>query len=321
MDLKQIGKFEIVDKLGSGAMGEVFRARDTKLDREVAIKVIAGKFSSDERAKERFEREAKAAANLNHPNIITVHEFWEEQDVAYMAMELLDGFDLRELLDKKTFISLDDKLAYMEQILDGLAFAHAKGVLHRDLKPGNVRVLPNGQIKIMDFGLARRTQDGAATGVIMGTPYYMAPEQAQGERSTTRSDIFSVGAMFYEMLAGKRPFTGPTIPAVLFAVVHKDPEPLPAIAPEVSEGLAAVVMRALAKSPEARFADAAEMQHALRVAWAGGDSVGSSPTYVSVDQTPARELGPPSRRCRTSRPSCATPSRTSSSTWPTVSRP
>jgi eukaryotic-like serine/threonine-protein kinase len=293
MDLKQAGKFKIVAKLGAGAMGEVYRALDPVLGREVAIKVIAGKFSSDERARRRFLSEAQAAAQLNHPNIITVYDFWEEQDVAYMAMELLDGADLRELLDKKTAMNLDYKLSILEQVLDGLAFAHAKGVVHRDLKPGNVRVLPNGQIKIMDFGLARRTQDGAATGVVMGTPYYMAPEQAEGKVSTTRSDVFSAGAMFYEVLAGRRPFTGPTIPAVLFAVVHKEPEPLSAVVPEVSEVLAAVVSRAIAKSPDARFADAAEMQKALHVAWLGAEAAGSdTASYVAADRTPARTLGP-----------------------------
>ena len=184
MELSQVGKFKIVDKLGQGAMGEVFRALDPVLGREVAIKVVTGKLSADEGARLRFQREAQSAAQLNHPNIITVYDFGEEQGMAFMAMELLEGSDLRELLAQGKVESLEDKLAIMEQILDGLAFAHAKGVVHRDLKPGNVHVLPNGQIKIMDFGLARRAQDGAATGVIMGTPYYMAPEQAQGERAT-----------------------------------------------------------------------------------------------------------------------------------------
>ena len=291
MELSQVGKFKIVDKLGAGAMGEVFRAHDPVLGRDVAIKVVAGKLSDDPRARERFQREAQSAAQLNHPNIITVYDFGEEQGMAYMAMELLEGSDLRELLAQGKVKSLEDKLSLMEQMLDGLAFAHAKGVVHRDLKPGNVHVLPNGQVKIMDFGLARRAQDGAATGVIMGTPFYMAPEQAQGERATTRSDIFSLGTMFYEMLAGKRPFTGPSIPAVLFAVAHKEPEPLAAIAPDITPGLAALVTRALSKKPDERYADATEMLQALRVAWAGGD-VAAAPAYAAVDQTPARGLGP-----------------------------
>ncbi len=294
MELSQVGKFKIVDKLGQGAMGEVFRALDPVLGREVAIKVVTGKLSADEGARLRFQREAQSAAQLNHPNIITVYDFGEEQGMAFMAMELLEGSDLRELLAQGKVESLEDKLAIMEQILDGLAFAHAKGVVHRDLKPGNVHVLPNGQIKIMDFGLARRAQDGAATGVIMGTPYYMAPEQAQGERATSRTDIFSLGAMFYEMLSGKRPFTGPSIPAVLFAVAHRDPEPLASLAPDLPPGLAAVVTRALSKVPEDRYADATEMLRALRVAWAGGDvaAAGAAPAFAAADQTPARALPP-----------------------------
>ena len=322
MELSQVGKFKIVDKLGQGAMGEVFRALDPVLGREVAIKVVTGKLSADEGARLRFQREAQSAAQLNHPNIITVYDFGEEQGMAFMAMELLEGSDLRELLAQGKVESLEDKLAIMEQILDGLAFAHAKGVVHRDLKPGNVHVLPNGQIKIMDFGLARRAQDGAATGVIMGTPYYMAPEQAQGERATSRTDIFSLGAMFYEMLSGKRPFTGPSIPAVLFAVAHRDPEPLASLAPDLPPGLATVVTRALSKMPEDRYADATEMLQALRVAWAGGDvaAAGAAPAFAAADQTPARALPPPSRPCPTRRSTCARPSRRSTSTWPTASR-
>ena len=291
MELSQVGKFKIVGKLGQGAMGEVFRALDPVLGREVAIKVVAGKLSDDERARERFLREAQSAAQLNHPNIITVYDFGEEQGVAYMAMELLEGSDLRELLAQGKIESLEDKLAIMEQILDGLAFAHAKGVVHRDLKPGNVRVLPNGRIKIMDFGLARRGQDGAATSVVMGTPFYMAPEQIQGERATARTDVFSLGAMFYETLSGMRPFTGPSIPAVLFAVAHRDPEPLAGLVPDVPPGLATMVIRALAKKPEDRYADASEMLQALRVAWAGGE-VEASPAHAAADPTPARGLGP-----------------------------
>jgi serine/threonine-protein kinase len=291
MELGQVGKFKIVDKLGQGAMGEVFRALDPVLGREVAIKVVAGKLSEDQRARDRFLREARAAAQLNHPNIITVYDFGEEQGMAYMAMELLEGQDLRQILAKGTLTSLDDKLAIIEQILDGLAFAHSKGVVHRDLKPGNVHVLPNGQIKIMDFGLARRLQDAAASGAVMGTPYYMAPEQAQGDRATARSDIFSLGAMFYEMLAGRRPFTGSTIPKVLLAVVQRDPEPLGKLVPDLPTGIVAMVMRALAKDPQARHADAGEMLKALHVAWAGGELAPEEAAFAADDPTPARELG------------------------------
>jgi predicted Ser/Thr protein kinase len=295
MELTQVGKFKIVGKLGQGAMGEVFKALDPVLGREVAIKVVTGKLSEDERARDRFLREAQAAATLNHPNIITVYDFGEEQGQAFMAMELLEGQDLRELLAKGTLTSLEGKVAIMEQILDGLAFAHAKGVVHRDLKPGNVHVLPNGQVKVMDFGLARRTEDASSTGVIRGTPYYMAPEQARGERSTARSDVFSMGAMFYELLSGYRPFTGPTIPAVLFAVAHREPPPLEERVPDIPPGLSIVVMRALAKPPEARYADAGEMLQALHVAWAGGEVAAAPPGSAgdATDASPARALGPP----------------------------
>jgi predicted Ser/Thr protein kinase len=294
MELTQVGKFKIVGKLGHGAMGEVFRALDPVLGREVAIKVVTGKLSEDERARDRFLREAQAAATLNHPNIITVYDFGEEQGQAFMAMELLEGQDLRELLAKGTLTSLEGKVAIMEQILDALAFAHSKGVVHRDLKPGNVHVLPNGQVKVMDFGLARRTEDASSTGVIRGTPYYMAPEQAQGARSTTRSDVFSMGAMFYELLSGYRPFTGPTIPAVLFSVAHREPPPLAERVPDIPPGLATVVMRALAKAPEARYENAGQMLEALRVAWAGGEVAAAPPGSAgdATDTSPARALGP-----------------------------
>ncbi len=299
MRIEQLGKYKIVDKLGQGAMGEVFRAHDPVLGRDVAIKVTAGKLSDDDDAKQRFLREARAAAQLkNHPNIVTVYDFGEEQGVAYMVMELLEGTDLRALIETGQIKDLEDKLAVMEQILEGLAFAHSKGLVHRDLKPGNIHVLPKsqvkiGQVKIMDFGLARREEDATASGTVMGTPYYMAPEQAQGRASTPATDVFSLGAMFYELLTGKRPFTGPSIPAVLFAVATKDPEPLARAAPELAV-LGPFVARALAKNPESRYAHAGEMLEALRIVCAGGELPEASQhlSFGEIDETPARALGP-----------------------------
>ena len=291
MELRQVGKYTIVEKIGAGAMGEVFRAHDPVLGRDVAIKVVLGKLSDDEKARERFLREAKAAAGLQHPNIITVYDFNHEGGMAYMVMELLEGTDLRTLLREGKLTALEEKLSLMDQVLDGVAFAHSHGVLHRDLKPGNVHVLPNGQIKIMDFGLARRSGDPAASGVVMGTPYYMAPEQAQGDRPTARSDVFSLGAMFYELLSGRRPFTGSAIPAVLFAVVHRDPEPLGKLLPDLPTGIVAMVMRALAKQPAARQADAGEMLAALRLAFSGGEVAAEEAAFASDDRTPAKDLG------------------------------
>ena len=293
MQLRQVGKYNVLQKIGTGAMGEVYRAHDPVLGRDVAIKVVLSKLSDDQLARQRFAREARAAAQLNHPNITTVYDFGDAHGQAYMAMELLEGHDLRELLARAELKQLEDKLSLMEQVLDGLAFAHKKGVVHRDMKPGNVRVLPNGTVKLMDFGLARSAQDAAASGVVLGTPYYMAPEQAHGDAANARSDVFSLGAMFYELLAGRKPFTGSTIPAVLFSVVHRDPEPLGKLVPELPTGVVAIVMRALAKRPEARYANAGDMLLALRSAFGGGEVAEAEAAFASDDPTPARDLGAP----------------------------
>jgi serine/threonine protein kinase len=264
--LGRIHKYTILSKIGQGAMGEVFKARDTVLDRYVALKTIARALDRDDSHKERFQREAQAAGRLAHPNITTVYDYGEETEkgIVYIAMELLEGTDLHDLIEKRAVKSLTDKLAIMEEICDGLAFAHVNGVVHRDLKPGNIHVLDNGHVKIMDFGLARRMEeDPARTAVIMGTPYYMAPEQAIGERATIRSDVFALGAVFYELIAGRRPFAGDSIPSVLFSVVHHEPKPLAAVVPE-APALVAFVEKALAKDPQARYADAGEMREALR---------------------------------------------------------
>jgi tRNA A-37 threonylcarbamoyl transferase component Bud32 len=265
MDLVQIGKYEVVGKIGQGAMGEVYKARDPGLGRFVAIKTISQRLDANELMRQRFQREAQAAAQLAHPNIITVFEFGEEAGMSYIAMELLEGTDLKEVIERRTLPGLEDKLPVLEQICDGLAFAHSKGLVHRDLKPGNIHLLPNGQVKIMDFGLARRSTDAAKTAVVMGTPYYMAPEQAQGGRASTRSDIFSLGAVAYELLAGRRPFGGESVPAVLYSVVHTAPEPLAKWIPELPL-LATVVEKALAKDPGERFENAGEMLAAVREA-------------------------------------------------------
>jgi serine/threonine protein kinase len=263
MDLVQIGKYEVVAKIGQGAMGEVYKARDPALGRFVAVKTISQRLDANDLMRQRFQREAQAAAQLSHPNIITVFEFGEEAGTSYIAMELLEGVDLKEVIERRTLQRLEEKLPVLEQISDGLAFAHSKGLVHRDLKPGNIHILPNGQVKIMDFGLARRSTDASRTAVVMGTPYYMAPEQAQGGRASTRSDIFSLGAVAYELLAGRRPFGGDSVPAVLYNVVHTEPEPLAKWLPELP-ALATVVEKALAKDPGERFENAGEMREALR---------------------------------------------------------
>jgi len=263
MNLDHIGKYRVVGTIGKGAMGEVYKAKDPLLNRFVAIKTIAPALAADPSFRRRFEREAQSAAQLAHANIVTVFDFGEEDGLAYMAMELLEGRDLKEVIRARD-LRLADKLAVMDQICDGLAFAHSKGVVHRDLKPSNIHVQPNGQVKILDFGLALLgASDMTKTGTVMGTPHYMSPEQVRGQRADARSDVFSLGAVFYELLSRHRPFDADSVHGVLFQILEQEPEPIRKWAPEVPPALVGVVERALAKDPAARYADGAEMARAL----------------------------------------------------------
>jgi serine/threonine protein kinase len=265
MRFEKVGKYKIVGKIGQGAMGEVYKAHDTVLNRFVAIKTITGSLGSDEQFRQRFHREAQSAASLNHRNIVTVFEFAEEQGMVYMAMELLEGTDLKELIARGALKRFEDKVSIVEQMCDGLAFAHAKGVVHRDLKPANIHVLANGTVKIMDFGLARLgVSEITRTGTVMGTPNYMSPEQVRGEKVDSRSDIFSVGAVMYEVLAGHKPFEAESMHSVLFQVLDQNPEPIRKRTPEIPIAIAEVVDRALSKDPAQRFQTAGEMRTALR---------------------------------------------------------
>ncbi len=262
-----IGKYAVVGKIGQGAMGEVFKARDPILDRFVAVKTIAPAAAAqwDDALGERFQREARAAAGLNHPNIVTVYDFGAENGSFYMAMELLDGTDLAELLRRRALVDLEARLALIEQICDAMAFAHSRTVVHRDLKPANIQVLPNGRVKIMDFGLAHSGEPQAtSSGWILGTPHYMSPEQVRGERADVRSDVFSLGALFYEVLTYQRPFPAESVHAVLFQVLERQPLPVRSWDPAIPLLLDRTIQKALAKSPERRFASAGEMRECLR---------------------------------------------------------
>jgi len=270
MKPERIGKYEIVGKLGQGAMGEVFRAQDPVLNRQVAIKRISAGLDADENVRKRFQREARSVAQLSHPNIITVYELGEDGDQLFMAMELLDGIDLKQALAQRR-LSLDEKVDVIDQMLQGLAFAHAHGIVHRDLKPANVHLLPapkdRVKVKIMDFGLAKVSgSDMTSTGTVMGTPHYMSPEQVRGHKADARSDIFAVGCVFYELLTGRKPFDAESMHAVLFKVIQEDPPPLAEVAPEVPAALAQVVERALVKDPAERFPDANDMLTTMRQA-------------------------------------------------------
>lgn len=286
--LKRLGKYEIVEKIGQGAMGEVFRAHDPVLGRDVAVKTMAAALGADSEQRSRFQREAQSAGRLNHPNIITVYDFGEEQGQVYIAMELLEGEDLKDLVARGPAFSLQRTLDVMDQLCEGLAFAHAKGVVHRDLKPANVHVQRNGQVKIMDFGLARlSSSDMTRAGMIMGTPNYMSPEQVRGEKASTRSDVFSLGVVFYELLAGRRAFDADSLHAVLFQVMQAEPPDLGGLRPDLPAPLLAVVRRAMHKEAAQRYADAAEMRDALRAARASAE--------VAAVAGPARSPAGPGR--------------------------
>jgi len=263
MSSLQLGKYLLVDSIGRGAMGEVFRAHDTVLDRFVALKIIEA--AGDDEKRLRFRREAQSAARLTHPNIVVVHDFGEDSGRFFMAMELLDGSDLKRLIRENAFPTLRSKLDVMEQICDAVAFAHATNIIHRDLKPANIFVLPSGQVKIVDFGLARIGESSVTgTGTILGTPNYMSPEQVRGRGVDGRSDIFSVGAVFYELLSGRRAFEGESIHAVLYAVMQRDPDSVGLVAQGVPAAVSDVVMRALHKDPTRRFRSAEEMRNVIR---------------------------------------------------------
>jgi serine/threonine protein kinase/Tol biopolymer transport system component len=234
-----VGPYEIVGALGSGGMGEVYRARDTKLGREVALKVLPEEFAADAERMARFEREAKVLASLNHPNIAAIHGFEESGDLRALVMELVEGQTLADLITRGP-IPLDEALPIARQIAEGLEYAHERGIVHRDLKPANVKITPDGVVKILDFGLAKALEGDAVAkdpsssptmsrlatqaGIILGTAAYMAPEQAKGKVVDRRADIWAFGCVLYEMLTGKRPFDGDTVTDILAAVVKDEPD-------------------------------------------------------------------------------------------------
>ena len=261
----RIGKYDIVKPLGKGAMGIVYLAKDSMLDREVALKVMVSNIADDPELKMRFEREAKAVAKLSHPNVVNVFDLGYHTDNSpYMAMELLRGDDLQKVM-RQGPMPLDRKVSIIVQVLVGLAHAHQAGVVHRDIKPANIFIGNDGSVKIMDFGVARLTTASVTgTGAIVGTADYMSPEQVKGARVDGRSDLFSVGCMFYEMLTGKRPFHAENLMAIFFKITHDDPNwnTLPT-GPEY-DALTPILAKALSKDLALRYENATQFALALR---------------------------------------------------------
>ena len=274
---EKLGKFEIQRVLGNGAMGEVYLGVDPSIGREVAIKTILPAAAQGGEAKERFAREARAAGVLNHPNLVTIYEFGEDQGVLYIAMELVKGHDLEELLEEQS-LTRSEVLEVLAQVCDGIGFAHRQQIVHRDIKPSNVRVQRDGKrlhAKVMDFGVAKiSNSDMTATGMVMGTVSYMAPEYIRTGKPDPRSDLFAVGVMLYECLSGRKPFAGDTTPTVLYKIVNEAPDPIDIERLKgISPGVRTVLDRSLCKNPDERFQTAEELAKALRAAkdpsWTG----------------------------------------------------
>jgi serine/threonine protein kinase/Tol biopolymer transport system component len=287
----RLGPYEIIALLGVGGMGEVYRARDPRLDRDVAIKVLPTGFASDREYLRRFEQEARAVAALNHPNILAVYDVGEHQSAPYIVSELLEGETLRSRTSGP--VPQRRALEYAQQIARGLAAAHERGIVHRDLKPENVFIKTDGSAKILDFGLAKLAQphplaaggnlstlaQDTTPGAIMGTVGYMAPEQVRGEAADHRSDIFAFGAILYEMLSGRRAFAKETSAETLTAILKEDPSDLAAVDRAVAPGLSRIVNRCLEKSPAARFQSSQDLAFALgQLETASGASVAVRPT-------------------------------------------
>jgi serine/threonine protein kinase len=260
----KVGKYEVLEQVGEGAMGVVYRAKDPILNRTVAIKVMSEGLANDEALRERFLREAQAAGSLQHPNVVTIFDFGETEGHLFIAMEFIQGADLEHLLQHNAPLSLAAKLDIMIDVLNGLGYAHKRGIIHRDIKPANIRVDDEGHARIMDFGVARlSTSNMTKTGVMMGTPNYMAPEQVTGEALTAAVDLFSAGAVLYELLTNTKPFAGDTMHSVLYKIVSEPPPDLGELKPDLPPALNGIVRKALAKDPAERYRTAAEMANAV----------------------------------------------------------
>ncbi|HJX27869.1 MAG TPA: protein kinase, partial [Thermoanaerobaculia bacterium] len=263
---REISHFRVGEPLGSGGMGVVFEAEDTRLGRTVALKFLASELVRDPVAKARFLTEARAASALDHPNLCTILEAGEsEEGLLFLAMPRYDGESLQRLIARGP-LPVEQAVEIAVQAARGLAKAHEHGIVHRDVKPGNLFVTRDGVIKILDFGIAKLSGEAATTraGAVLGTPSYMSPEQSLGEPVDARADVWSLGVVLYEMLAGRRPFTGATAVAVVYSAIHKTPEPLAHLRPEVPAELDRIVSRMLARNPEQRYANAAEVLDDLR---------------------------------------------------------
>jgi serine/threonine-protein kinase len=283
------GRYRIQRKLGAGGMADVYLAEDQELGRRVAIKILNSRHGNDDQFIERFRREAKNAAALNHPNIVSIYDRGEAEDTYYIAMEFLDGRTLKELIVSRGAAPVNVAIEYARQILSALRFAHRHGIVHRDIKPHNVLVDSEGRVKVTDFGIARAgTSQMTETGSIVGTAQYLSPEQARGGEVDPRSDLYSLGVVLYELLTGKTPFEGETPVEIAMKHLSTTPKPPSKLRPDVPPELDMVVLRALAKNPDDRYQSADEMEADLeRVARGARVSAATVDTATQVLRRPA----------------------------------
>ncbi len=292
-------RYELHRQIARGGMADVYLARDLLLDRPVAIKVLFDQFSKDKQFVERFRREAQRAANLNHPNIVSVFDWGEERGTYFIVMEYVEGRSLAEIIKTEGSIHPDKVAEISSEVAAALSFAHRNGIVHRDVKPGNVLVAPNGHIKVADFGIARALTNVQSeltqAGTVMGTATYISPEQAQGMEIDPRSDLYSLGVMIYEMLSGRPPFAGETPVAVAYQHVQDSPISLRAAGVSVAESLEAVTMKLLAKNPVNRYPTAEDLRSDLRRYQEGAhDLRPSSPSGVT-GRTLQKPISAPSK--------------------------
>ncbi len=279
-------RYQLLDRLGSGGMADVFRARDLMLDRYVAIKILRKDYTANPGFQERFRQEARAAANLSHPNIVTVHDFGLAAEQIYIVMEYIPGTDLKSLLRRRGRFSVDEAIPLIVQACAGIGYAHRAGLVHCDVKPHNMLVMPDQRLKVTDFGIARALatiHPDERSEVVWGSPQYFSPEQAAGEPPSPASDVYSLGVVLYEMLSGMPPFNAPTAEELSRLHIEANPVPLNEYIPDLPSSLEEIVMKVLSKEPSARYRTADQLG---RVLLKFGTRRDDDPTVAALAMTP-----------------------------------
>jgi predicted Ser/Thr protein kinase len=298
MSIQTVGRYEITGELGRGAMGVVYKAMDPTIGRTVALKTMrldVHGLDAQEMVR-RFQNEARAAGVLNHPNIVTIYDAGEQDGIFYIAMEFIEGTTLHELLAEKRVLPAEEVIGLTRQICRGLDYAHSNGIVHRDVKPANIMITPNGTVKIMDFGIAKSGGQVTNTGQVLGTPNYMAPEQVKGRPLDGRSDLFSLGVILYEMLTGEKPFVGQNVTTIIYKIVNETPITPRDLDVTVHPGLSAIVTKALAKAPDDRYQTGAELVRDLEhYKLAGPARSGSTAAMGAAPAQPEKTLVLPVR--------------------------